>query len=405
MRWKPSVLFASVAALGVCSAGSGCGKSAPTPALDSGPFVSEAASKWESPSEEECLELADEILIAMHTGEIATANRLIDYQAIIDRGIGDMPGAKQARAGFVSGMMQSFNSGGSLIDQIVAEIQKGGSYSLLRNHEQDGEQRVLFRLIQGEGGVNYHDMVIAKQPGGAVRVIDMYIFMSGELFSRTLRRAFLPLAAEESKSVLEKLTQQENDFLKHFGKYEKMVTAFRGQQYKQMLSIYDTLPETLKRDKNILLLCLQAASMEDDKVYARLIKNFQQWHPDDACLEMISIDGHLLAKQYDEAIAAINRVDKKISGDPYLDSLKANIYMEKGDLAEAERHASQAMLDDSTLLEPRWTMLRLTLPNREFDETARQLRQLGADFELDFNVLRADPELAEFFRSPQAAGF
>jgi hypothetical protein len=55
------------------------------------------------------------------------------------------------------------------------------------------------------------------------------------------------------------------------------------------------------------------------------------------------IDGYYLKQRYGEAIAAIDRLDRDLNGDPYLDLLRANAYRLKGDESNAERYAQRAV--------------------------------------------------------------
>jgi hypothetical protein len=40
---------------------------------------------------------------------------------------------------------------------------------------------------------------------------------------------------------------------------------------------------------------------------------------------MFILDALLLEKKYDEALAAVDRIDKLVGGDPYLDTYRTNI--------------------------------------------------------------------------------
>jgi hypothetical protein len=42
-------------------------------------------------------------------------------------------------------------------------------------------------------------------------------------------------------------------------------------------------------------------------------------------MDLMLIDGFILKERYDDALAAIDRLDNDLSGDPYLDTLRANI--------------------------------------------------------------------------------
>ena len=56
-------------------------------------------------------------------------------------------------------------------------------------------------------------------------------------------------------------------------------------------------------------------------------RRFSQAHPNDAMIDLISVDAYILRKAYDKALEAIDRVDKAIGRDPYLKVLRGNVLL------------------------------------------------------------------------------
>ncbi|MEJ7639603.1 MAG: hypothetical protein WKF75_16915, partial [Singulisphaera sp.] len=154
-------------------------------------------------------------------------------------------------------------------------------------------------------------------------------------------------------------------------------------------------------DKNLLLLRLQAAPNLGDEEYTAVIEDFRKYHPDDPCLDILSIDTSILKKDYAKALASIDRLDKAVGGDPYLDSLRANVYLD-GQKPDAARQAARRALErEPTLIDAYWSLVAISLKEREFAETLELLNAIGEKFDIVFEDLGTMPEYAEFVETPQ----
>ena len=105
--------------------------------------------------------------------------------------------------------------------------------------------------------------------------------------------------------------------------------------------------------------------------------------------------------EYDRALAAVDRLEKAVGGDPYLDVIRAGIHLAQGDAGAARRLARQAVDGDGTLPDGYWALVNVSLADKRFDETARLLDLLREQFQLEFGDLTQIPEYAEFVQSPE----
>jgi hypothetical protein len=356
-------------------------------------------------SDKECRKFTDLVERAVATGNIATLNSAIDWDTLIDTATAGIEASPQVRKGFTSGLKSALTQERSLVGQIIARTKEGGAYSLLRIHDQDGQRRALFRMIMpANSGVNYHDFVLARSPSGVVRAVDLYVFLSGEMISQTFRRMYIPTAAHESRGILSRLTGlsgPEKEFVENFPKFEQMANALREQKFQSVIDTYNQLPAGLKKDKTFLLLRFQAAQGLDEKTYASAIEDFRTYHPSDPCVDMLSIDYFLLKKQYPRALECINRLDKAVGGDPYINVLRAGLHLEQGDLDAAERDARKAIEQEPTLSGGYMTMVTVSAGKKHYDETLAMLKTLHEKFHVRFDDLAQSEALADFVKSPQ----
>lgn len=371
------------------------------------PAVTAAAESqtpvWQTPTDEECRQFAKSLEQIVQSGDLAAFNNVVDWDAILDKATSGFPGIEKARRQFTAGVKQTMGSRTGLGWNVAQQVTNGGSYRFLRIHSKYDQKRVLFRfLLAGQQGVNYHDFVLVRQSDGKIRAVDLYIFLSAEMLSTTIRRGFVPVVAEVSKSVLAKLTGAENEYIKHIKIVSQMSNAVVSGNSQQALEIYRRLPPVLQKDKNLLLLRLRAAQATgDETLYVVAIDDFRRCHPNDPCIDMLAIDGHILNKRYDEALKCIDRLDKAVGGDTYLDVLRANLRIAQGDHEAARALAQKAIDAEESLVDAYWTLVAIALAEKNFDETTRLLNLIIQKFNVEIGDLSGNPMYAEYIKSPQ----
>ena len=170
----------------------GCGESPPpspltTPAKPLGIHQGPALTK------EECEQWAAALQQAVQTGDVQGANRLIDWQIILDQATAEVPCDEEVRRGFQSGVLESVGGKDGLAADMAGLVEDGGQYQKLSIHLQQSMPRVLFRVLLPNGaGVNYHEFSLARRGDGQVRGVEIDVFLSGETMSRSLRRFYMP---------------------------------------------------------------------------------------------------------------------------------------------------------------------------------------------------------------------
>lgn len=354
------------------------------------------------PTKAEAVAFAREVEKAVAAHDRDAFSAMVDWEAILDsatEGLGALPAS---RKGFAEGVMGSLKRDEGIVGVICGKPDDGANrLKFLRTREEGGRRRILFRLTPGTGGVAYYELVLGRPGGGKLRAVDLYVYTTGELVSQTLRRAYLPLAAHDTRGLLDRLAGRDQDLFKHFPKFQKMAEDANAGRNREAIAAFQALPASLKADKNALILRLRAAIALGGDDYSAAIDDFQAAHPNDPALDLILIDGYSLKKRYDKAIARVDRLDERIGGDPYLDVLRAGLLMEKGDLPAAEEAARRATQREPALLEGFWTLVAISLKERAFDKTLALLRSIEADFRLTFGDLATEPDYAEFVKSPQ----
>ncbi|MCI0569825.1 MAG: hypothetical protein L0Y66_03670 [Myxococcaceae bacterium] len=228
--------------------------------------------------------------------------------------------------------------------------------------------------------------------------MDAYIFVAGERLSETLRRMYLAGAAEVDQSLLNRLLGKEQAFLRSVPKMLEMQRLLREQKFKEALAVYAELPAMARQEKANMLLRLAAAVQVGEAEYSQAIGDFEKQFPNDPALDLVSMDGHFLRKDYAATLRSIARLDRRVQ-DPYLQFIRGSVQLEKGDRKEAKARFQAAIDQEPTLQVAYFTLLGLSLQDREHKETARLLTALERDAEITLNDLEGVEEYAEFVKS------
>jgi tetratricopeptide (TPR) repeat protein len=200
--------------------------------------------------------------------------------------------------------------------RVIQALGSRGTYALVRQYQQGDKQHLLFRIFS-EGSINYHDFELVNKSGN-IKIADVYIYLTGELFSKTLKDIFAEVLTSDKKDVAA---------LTDFSKLNKLV---QKKEYAEAKEVLDRLPENLKNTKAIQLRNLEICLETDTVEYALAADKFRHDFPDDPSLNLALLDGMIVRGKYTAAIACINQLDSQLNKDPLLDYYRGLLYNLQG---------------------------------------------------------------------------
>ncbi|HEX5754239.1 MAG TPA: hypothetical protein VFZ09_49105 [Archangium sp.] len=333
----------------------------------------------------------------IHAGDGSILDARVDVDRLLERATRGTSTPKAFHDGFSKGVRRS---GLQLGKQLVATREDDSSFRLLRLRMEGGAPHALYRVMTSQSGVNYLDLELARNAEGQVVIVDFYPYITGEPFSETLRRMYLQAAKEAGYNLVDKLMGKEQDFLKNAPKLQEMQRQVQEKQYAEVVKTFDALPESLRKNKPFLLLRLSAAAQLDEAQYQKSIQDFEQAYPNDPSLDLISIDGHMMRKDYATVMKMIDRLDQRVK-DPYLQYLRGSVMLDKGDRKAALGHFKAAIAGEPTLTLAHWVLIGLSLQDKQFKDTARYLDGIERDTSVEIGDLTALEEYAGFVKSPE----
>lgn len=341
---------------------------------------------------------------AIADNNVSEFNELVDWDVIIQQATElkteSTPAVEKARQQFADNFKKGLGETGPC-RQIMEICQNGGTYRLLSYPTVGKQRRVLFRLLQSGGeGVNYHFWTLSRRKNGEVRATGLYMLLLGESLSQTLRMFYLPAVYVDTKGAA--VPEADKPFCESVDRLRKINELVLANKFAEVLKGYDALPDAVKKVRSVQTMRLRAASEVSDKQYAAAIDDFRALYPKDPSVDFVLIDGYVLRKQFDKAIACVDATEKLVGNDPYLNIVRGNVYLQAGALDKARAAAKAAIDVDKSMMDAFWLRVNISLRDKSHDETLAALKAIDQGFEIDeFDDLTSLAEYVDFVASPQ----
>ena len=306
------------------------------------------------------------------------------------------------RQGFERGFLSALGKPGGLFERLATAQKSGGSLKLLHVHGDKSGPRALIRTLGANNEVNYLDFELRADP--AARFVP-WTFIPTRRVSASARRSAESICRPPLTSLgtfFDKLLTGESDLVKASPKITELTGAIRNGKPKEALAIYASLPPGAQKEKAFMLLRLQAAqAANDDTLYLAAMDDLAKTFPNDPCVDLITIDALVMRKEYGKTLAALQRLDKRVGGDPYLKVLQANILAEEGKEDEAAKLVQAAIDAEPTLRGAHYTRLGIANAQQKFGEMVRFLGEYEAAFHEGIEGIETTPDYASFAASAE----
>lgn len=224
---------------------------------------------------------------------------------------------------------------------IYKSINENGSFQLVKQYEKEGKQRLIFRAFGGEG-LNYVDMELTKLKN-KVGIADIFIYLSGENMSKSMAE------------MLEKFMQNYDETIaKNTARnFESVKQLIGSGDFEEAKKVFARLPYSIRNTRMGELTYLRIASNLSEDEYLPALEKIEKKYGDDPNFQLMLIDIHILRKDYDKALLSVNKLDKMIDTDPFLNYFRGIIYYHKADEEQAILHYEKAVQSLPDFAEPR----------------------------------------------------
>jgi len=334
---------------------------------------------------------------SVKAGDSSAFDKVMDVDAAIDAAIKGIDGP----AGLVSQFRAIEKAQSQFGAAIVEMVKKGAGFSFLRIRQGEaGRPQAQFRLLAAEGGANYYELALRRDASGGVEMVDYYVYAAGEWKSESLRRNWLAAVAEAGLGAqLKRLAGFENDMVKSLPQLQALFKLQAQGQNQAALQALLQLPASVQSTKNLMTIRAVIAQKLGEREYGEAMEAYFKQFPNDPALHLLLIDFFAGRKQYDPALESIERVSQALGGDAYLDVMRGNVHYMKRDLAAAKAAFRRATFQEPSLLPPYWGLVRVSLEEKNHQDTALYLTMLEKERSVQIGDLKGIVEYADFVRS------
>jgi tetratricopeptide (TPR) repeat protein len=391
---QPTIILVAVLCL---AAGALLGQtSSSSPASKPASMPSTAAAE-----EQLYLEWAKKVEKTINAGDPSFLNKSMDVRAMVDKGLKglDIPVPEYSR--FVGEALRECAQAG-LGDVICKELKNGGKLRFLRFHQVEAQTIALFRSSGTANSLNYHDFYLSVDQYGRAVANDVYYYSTGERISELFRingRRFVLIRQGGAEA---------NQLKQGLAKLDEMERLYRDKKFKEALAAYDSIPDrlpgSLKYDKPALSLRMLIAMQVSVDAYQKAMEDYRATFPADPALDMDLIELYFLWGEYDECIAAIDRLNQNIGGDPFLDMRKAMALFLAGRTDLAKAAALKAIKEEPTLVQAYDVLLVHLLAENDFKDAVLVLRARESAG-LPMPDLTRQERFTDFVESPEYAAW
>ncbi|MDJ1473028.1 tetratricopeptide repeat protein [Xanthocytophaga flava] len=203
---------------------------------------------------------------------------------------------------------------------IIKELRKGyGRYQFLRFHPRQGVPHLLFRMTSEEG-INYHDYEV-RIIDNELRLTDLFVFLSGEYLSETLKGTFINLLSQQKQ---QKIIEPELD--EQLGNIQKLKQAIDRHDYEEALQFYNSLSIKTQKSKTFMSYKLLITSNISYEMHQKAIAEYEKLFPDDPSHYLMDIEKYLLQGDAKNILWSVDKLDRTIGGDEYLNLYRGLVY-------------------------------------------------------------------------------
>lgn len=349
--------------------------------------------KAESPKE-----FTESLHLATISGNLEGFNQLVSWRSVLFSATKDLKGKPIDE--FRESFLKDVESRNSLGAKIIQTVRSGGSYEFLQFRKNENTMAAVFRmLLPGGKGVNYHEYSLAKTKSGSVVASDIYVYLSGEKLSQTIRRNLVSAIGSQETENEVRFTGTDLLLSQNVATIKSLNEALAQKDANNAREQILKLPKELRTDKAIQTLTLN--TYQNSNAFVTVLDGVRKACPQDVFMDMIAIDVLVRQKKFGDAITAIERISKRVGGDPYLKILHGRMLLNQGDQQAGRQMIKEAVSEDEGILSGYWNLVSFALNDKDHEETLRLLKKIHLQFKIKFKDLNAIPSYKEFVKSPE----
>jgi len=254
------------------------------------------------------------------------------------------------------------------------------------------EGRAVVRYVASGYRYVYHVYELGLDAKGRMLILDWLDYYQGNRFSDEAGQALIMAMPSKpsTRNLLENKTLGEGEVFQ----VGELFKAVRDNEAERFFQIFDALDPALLKEPVILRLNLRLSlAFPKSPRAANAVRMLVEALPDDPMYSLRLIDYYIPARQYQDAIDALERLQAGIGiSDGATESVKSSAALAMGNAVESEKYALQATVAEPSLELAWWSLLRARTRAEDYSGATEALARLEDDFghRLDPEKLKRD---------------
>ena len=256
----------------------------------------------------------------------------------------------------------------------------------------DGDVHLIYRMMHKDGAFNYHNFELQWRDS-SLKIIDMYVYMSGENISETFHLLY--------KNLLRAHLENNGGFdvkRKPTGNFVLIKELMAENKNEEAMNNFLQFPEKYRKQKAYRIWKIKIAKEIGGDAYRAAIAEFIEEFPNDPSFYMMVYTKALLDEDYTMALKYLNKIDISIGLDPFLEFYRGNIYFLQKNYSVAQKKYEKidkrykfGVLDDQ--------LFELYLASKNYPKVVEILQRYVNDYEY------TKPQIMEWLKTDHAQLF
>lgn len=282
---------------------------------------------------------------------------------------------------------------------LVKAAESSRPLKFLRVKTVDGSPRPFFRVLTPTT-IDYAELELGKGKDGTVLVLDVRRFTTDGSQNLALRRTcMVPKEALKILNVL--LAPTPGDIASFYRECWELNDLAMEGKVDEALKYFSDHREAFRKDRWGHQSHMNIAQKAGPDAFAKAIADFDEDLPQDSLLLVLRIEGAIATQKHDQALAAIDALDKIVGEDPFLLIVRANIELSRGHARAAKDLAARATEKEPMLDRAWWALLNSSVPDKDYASAVRALDALEKKLKIKVPDLRKSLPFEEFVESPE----
>lgn len=272
--------------------------------------------------------------------------------------------------------LQSFDSiaiGDRLLQGMWENMSESTWVTFIRMRDLEDGRVAQFRF-HGDDGLSYIEWYMQPKPDGEVWAWDANVYVTGERFTETLRRLWLPAVAQLDEQVRKHMGKRNRELADHIMQINTMRIAANSGDHAKAIQIYEGFPQSVQEERVCIIYVMNSYyESGNEESYKALLEKFLQLHGEASNRELMLVDVYIYREQYDLAMQMVDDLDKRVGGDVFLESFRGSVAYLSGDYKKAKLFYDRGIQRDPSVEDFYWESIDYAMAEEDWERIGKML--------------------------------